>query len=154
MTRRFLLAAAFLMVVAQAAQAQHLPPGKWWRRAEIVRELELTREQQSRLDEIFRTAADELIDAKGDVEKLQVQLRGELDRAQLRRAELQRIAAALSVARGKLFERELMMLADMRGVLDEEQWIRVRQLLEEHRPGGPPPPQQHNRPRQQGGRRP
>jgi Spy/CpxP family protein refolding chaperone len=153
MTRRFLFAAAFLLVIAQTAAAQHLPPGKWWRRPEIVREVELTRDQQSRLDEIFRTAAEQLIDAKGDVEKLQVQLRGELDRAQLRRAELQRIATALSAARGKLFERELMMLADMRAVLNEEQWVRIRALLEEHRPGGPPN-RPNNRPRQPGGRRP
>lgn len=155
MTRRFLIAAALLVLgtFAQTAEAQHLPPGKWWRRPEIVRELELTRDQQSRLDEIFRAAADQLIDAKGEVEKLQISLRGELDRPQLRRAELQRIATALSAARGKLFERELMMLADMRGVLNEEQWVRIRTLLEEHRPGGGPPP--NNRPRQQpGGRRP
>jgi Spy/CpxP family protein refolding chaperone len=138
-TRRFLLAAA-LLVAAGIAYAQPMPPGKWWRRAEVVQELQLTAEQQERLDDIFRGAADELIDAKGAVEKLQVQLRGEIDRSQLRRAEIQRVVTALNVARGKLFERELMMLVDMRAVLNETQWNRLRQHLDrmqerDHRPG-------------------
>jgi hypothetical protein len=123
--KRILIATA-LVVCGVAAQAQQLPPGKWWRRTEVVQELQLSTVQQERLDEIFRGAANDLIDAKAAVDKLQVQIRGELDRPQVRRQELQRIAAQLSSARGKLFERELMMLADMRGVLDEQQWRRMR----------------------------
>lgn len=133
-----LLVATFALTTI--ANAQQLPPGKWWRRAEVVRQLELTRQQQDKLDEVFRGAADDLIDAKASVDKLQVALRGELDRAQLRRQELQRLAAQLTQARGKLFERELMMLADMRGILNEEQWTRLRTHLDRAqdrmRPGG------------------
>lgn len=143
MKRRFLFVAAIL-IAATIAQAQQLPPGKWWRRPEVVRQLELTRDQQEKLDEVFRGAANALIDAKADVDKLQVALRGELDRAQLRRAELQRLAALLTQARGKLFERELMMLADMRGILDEEQWTRLRGHLDraqERQPMHRQPPQ-------------
>lgn len=119
-----------LLVAASLVEAQQLPPGKWWRRQEVVRQLELTSDQQNKLDDVFRKAADQLIDAKANVEKLQVSLRGELDRTQLRRPELQRLAAQLSQARGKLFEHELMMLADMRGVLNEEQWTRLRTFLD------------------------
>jgi hypothetical protein len=79
---------------------------------------------------VFRRAADDLIDAKASVEKLQIALRGELDRTQLRRQELQRLAAQLTAARGKLFEHELMMLADMRGILNPEQWTRLRTHLD------------------------
>jgi len=129
MTKRLMLAAA-LVLAAAFANAQQMPPGKWWQRPEIVQELGLTSEQQDKLDEIFRTAANGLIDAKGDVEKLQVALRGELDRAQIRRAEVLRIAGQLSDARGRLFERELTMLMDMRGVLSDQQWNRVRNALD------------------------
>jgi Skp family chaperone for outer membrane proteins len=129
MNRRFLFAAA-LLAATFIAEAQQFPPGKWWRRDEVVRHLELTREQQDKLDEVFRGTADDLIDAKASVDKLQVALRGELDRTQLRRQELQRLAAQLSQARGKLFEREVMMLADMRGILDQEQWTRLRTHLD------------------------
>jgi Spy/CpxP family protein refolding chaperone len=129
MTKRLMLAAA-LLAAAAFANAQQMPPGKWWQRPEIVQELGLTNEQQDKLDEIFRTAANGLIDAKADVEKLQVALRGELDRAQIRRAEVLRIAGQLSDARGRLFERELTMLMDMRGVLSDQQWNRVRNALD------------------------
>lgn len=132
MTKRLVIAVA-LVVFGLAAQAQQLPPGKWWRRVEVVQELQLSSEQQERLDEIFRSAANELIDAKAAVDKLQIAVRGELDRPQVRRQELQRIGSQLSEARGKLFQRELMMLVDMRGVLDEQQWRRMRTRLDNHR---------------------
>lgn len=151
MTRRFLFAAA-LLTLGAVAHAQQLPPGKWWQRPEVVQELQLTNEQQQRLDEVFRAAANDLIDAKAAVEKLQVAIRGELDRPQVRRQELQRIASQLSDARGRLFERELMMLVDMRGVLTEEQWMRTRNFLDRmQRPRGNQGPHRRPQPR---GRRP
>jgi len=148
MTRRFLIAAA-LLVAASIVEAQQLPPGKWWRRPEVIKELTLSAEQQDRLDEVWRVAANDLIDAKAAVEKLQIALRGEIDRTQLRRAEIERLGTQLHEARGKLFTRELMMLVDMRSVLNDNQWNRFRQHLErmqERREGGPrdgqggPPP--------------
>ena len=127
--KRIVLAAA-LTLAAAFANAQQLPPGKWWQRPEIIRELQLTNEQQDKLDEIFRAAANGLIDAKGEVEKLQIALRGEIDRSQIRKAEVLRIAGQLNDARGKLFERELAMLIDMRTVLTDQQWQRMRQALD------------------------
>lgn len=129
MTRRWLTAAA-LVFAATVATAQPLPQGKWWQRPEIVQQLGLTAEQQHRLDDVFRAAADDLIDARAGVEKAQVALRGELERPQLRRTEIRAIAARLSEARSKLFERELMMLVDMRGVLNDGQWDRMRKHLD------------------------
>jgi Skp family chaperone for outer membrane proteins len=130
MKKSRILAIAALLLATTFADAQQMPPGKWWRREEVVRQLELTRDQQEKLDAVFRGAADELIDAKAAVDKLQIALRSELDRPQVRRQELQRIAGQLSQARGKLFEREVLMLADMRVVLEEDQWARLRQFLD------------------------
>lgn len=129
MTKRIVIA---LIVLAgtMAAEAQQLPPGKWWQRPELAQRLELTRDQQDRLDAIFRASANELIDAKAEVDKLHVALRGEIDRPQLQRQDVQRVAAQLNVARGRLFERELMMLVDMHGVLNQEQWNRLRTHLD------------------------
>jgi Spy/CpxP family protein refolding chaperone len=139
MTRRWLIAAV-LVAAATLASAQQLPPGKWWQRPEIVKQLNLTTEQQQRLDEAFRASADALIDARADVEKAQVALRGELERAQLRRNDIRAIATRLSEARGRLFERELMMLVDMRAVLTDAQWEKMRRHRErmEERRNGPP----------------
>ncbi|HEV7242543.1 MAG TPA: periplasmic heavy metal sensor [Thermoanaerobaculia bacterium] len=150
--RRVLFAAA-LLACAAIAQGQGLPPGKWWQRPAVIQELQLTNEQQDRLDEIFRGAANDLIDARGAIEKLQIAIRGELDRSQVRKPELLRLANQLSDARGKLFERELVMLIDMRAVLNEQQWTRMRRILDrmqgnrQERGQGAPP--QRRRPNSQ-----
>ena len=123
---------AFTLVVAASAFAQNsLPPGKWWRRPEIVQQLNLAEEQQNKLEAVFRTASNDLIDLRGEVEKQNIALRGDLDQTQLDRAAIRRDAQKLSEARGRLFERELQMLVDMRGVLNDAQWTRMRSALGE-----------------------
>lgn len=122
-----LIVTAALVLAANAAYAQDLPPGRWWRNGQIAERLELSGEQQTRLDAIFHNAANELIDRRAEVEKASLALRGELDQTQPNRANLQRLAARLSEARARLFEREVLMLADMRAVLEDDQWNELRQ---------------------------
>jgi Spy/CpxP family protein refolding chaperone len=125
-----ILFAAVVLVFAASAFAQNLPPGKWWRRPEIVQSLNLAEEQQNKLETIFRTASGDLIDLRGEVEKQNIALRGDLDQSQLDRATIRRDAQRLSDARTRLFERELMMLVDMRAVLNDSQWDRMRSQLD------------------------
>ncbi len=139
MTRRILLTLATLFV-AVGAFAQ-LPPGKWWRRPEIVQALNLSDEQQDRLEAIFRSSAIDLIDLKAEVDKAAIALRGELDRAAIRR-----MATRLSEARGRLFDRELTMLVEMRSVLTDPQWNRMRNEID--RLERPPTQRQMQRPKQ------
>jgi Spy/CpxP family protein refolding chaperone len=123
------VALVFIALLSATTAFAQLPPGKWWRRPEIVQTLNLTDEQQDRLESIFRTSAAELIDLKADVDKANVALRGELDRPVLDRAAIHRVAARLNEARGRLFDRQLMMLIDMRTVLNDAQWNRMRNQL-------------------------
>ena len=132
MRKRIALLLAAMALVAGTALAQaQLPPGKWWRRPEVVQQLGLSEDQQNRLEVVFRGAANDLIDLKANVDKANVALRGELDQPQLNRQAIQRDAARLSEARARLFERELMMLVDMRAVLNDQQWERMRRFLDE-----------------------
>ena len=123
--KKTLFAAIVVAAFSVSAFAQ-LPPGKWWRRPEIVSTLELSADQQDRLDTIYRASASDLIDLRGSVEKENIALRGELDQPQLNRAKIQQIAGRLNEARGHLFQRELAMLVDMRAVLSDQQWNRMR----------------------------
>lgn len=129
MKKTFFVAIA-IAAFAASAFAQ-LPPGKWWRRPEVVNRLELSADQQDRLDAIYRASASDLIDLRGAVEKENIMLRGELDQPQLNRTNIQHIAAQLNDARGRLFQRELAMLVDMRAVLNDQQWNRMRAEIEQ-----------------------
>ncbi len=133
MRKLHVVTAVVLLLSAFAASAAELPPGKWWRRPEVVKRLALADDQQTRLDAIFRDTAAGLIDSRADIEKIMVAIRGELDQPQLNRVNLQRLAGELSAARGRLFERELMMLVDMRSVLTEQQWSTLKDHLERMR---------------------
>jgi Spy/CpxP family protein refolding chaperone len=132
-TRRIALALVVL-AIASSAFAIDVPPGKWWRRPEVVQRLGLSEEQQTRLDGIFRGAANELIDMKGEVEKANIALRAELDQPRLDRENIRRAAARLNDARARLFTRELMMLTDMRAVLTDTQWNTMRAELDRMSP--------------------
>jgi len=122
--------ALLTLLLATATLAADLPPGKWWRRPEVIQSLALTTEQQDRLENVWRAASTDLIDFRGEVEKQNVALRIELDRPQIDRRALQGVAARLNAARGRPFERALMMLVDMRGVLSDSQWNRMRAMLD------------------------
>jgi len=135
--------AVAILFLATTVIAADLPPGRWWRQPAIVQMLVLTDDQQSRLETIFRGNANDLIDLKAEVEKSNIALRGELDRPQLDRAAIRRVAVRLNDARARLFERELMMLVDMRSVLNDTQWNRLRSELDRINRG-----QQQQRPRQ------
>jgi len=127
MRRLTLIALAIFLTTAAFGQ---MPPGKWWRRLEVAQQLQLTEEQQSKLDAIARTAAPDLIDLKADMDKLNIALRNELDQQQLNRAAIKQLAQKLSDARSRRFERELMMFVDMRAVLNDAQWTRMRSFLD------------------------
>jgi hypothetical protein len=126
---RLPLTLVLAMAFAGSAMAQ-LPAGKWWRRPEIIRQLGLTEDQQTRLESVFRGSANDLIDLKAEVDKRSIELRGDLDQSQLNRASIQKVAERLNDARSRLFSRELSLLVDMRSVLNDDQWNRMRSSLD------------------------
>lgn len=154
MRRAWCLAVVIAAFASSSAIAQGpmMPKGKWWRMPEVAKQLKLTAEQQAKLDEVFNGSQTELIDLKADADKLGIELRAHLEKPQVAKKEAIAAAQKLGVARGKLFEREVAMMVDMKSVLNEEQWSVLRTKLEERmgrmrddmRDGGdgPPPPRQ------------
>jgi hypothetical protein len=142
MTKRIALAALLTLMTSAAFAQINLPPGKWWRRPEVIRFLALSAEQQDRLERVFTTSAGDLIDLRADVDKQSIALRAALDRPQLDRDQVRQLAQRVNEARGRLFQRELMMLVEMRAVLTDMQWNRMRNQLErlgEKKPERPRP---------------
>jgi len=127
--------AALLVLAASVAAAQvNLPPGKWWRRPEVIQILNLSEEQQDRLESVFVASAGDLIDLRAEVEKQAIALRAAIDQAQLDRNVIRNAAERLNIARGRQFQRELLMLVDMRAVLSDAQWNRMRNELDRLNP--------------------
>ena len=137
---------ALFLLFTTSAFAQ-LPPGKWWRRPDIVQTLGLTDDQQDRLDAVFRAAANELIDAKAEFDKATIALRGELDKPQLDRNAIRAIAQRINQARSRRFDREVLMLVDMRAVLTDQQWKTMRNELEQLQAGEQAKPRPQMKPR-------
>lgn len=153
MRRAWCLAVLIGAFAAGSAMAQGpmMPKGKWWRMPEVAKQLKLTAEQQTKLDEVFNGSQSELIDLKADADKRGIELRAQLEKPQVARKEALAAAQQLGVARARLFEREVAMMVDMKSVLNEEQWSMLRTKLaermgrmrDEMRDGsdGPPPRQ-------------
>ena len=122
-----------LLATTMFAQGFGLPPGKWWKMPRVVETLELTKAQQDQLDDVFRTAAPDLIDLKAELEKATIALRDTVDQADINREGVRGAVSRVNSARAKMFEREVMLLVDMRGVLSAPQWSRLRQALDQRR---------------------
>lgn len=150
MRRTALLTLCLLLTSTAFAQGFGLPPGKWWKIPRVVKMLDLTQEQQDELDDVFRSSAPDLIDLKAELEKATIELREALDQTEVDREQVRRAAKKINAARSSLFERELMLLVDMRRTLTEKQWNELRRALDERQRGmqdrrppdrrGPPPP--------------
>jgi Spy/CpxP family protein refolding chaperone len=128
--RRLVLATLATLLLASGTFAQNLPPGKWWRRPEVVSSLSLSEDQQVRLDGIFAAAANDLIDARGEADKAEIALHSELEQPQINRENIRKVVTRLNEARSRKFAREVMMLVDMRAVLTDQQWTQLRSQLD------------------------
>ena len=137
--KKIVLFAFAALIATTTSAAPEMPPGRWWKNPGVAERLGLDAAQQARLDGIFQAAANELIDRRGDVQKMTLALRTELEKPELDRQSLQQVAARLSAARGRLFERELMMLADIREVLTAAQWKQIREQTDRRRKARPRP---------------
>jgi len=128
-----LLAASALLAAAAPAQMSGVPPGKWWKRPAIVRELGLTAEQQEKLDAILAKNRRVFIDLKADVERRQLDVEELMAKKD---SDPKKVAAAIDAAeqsRGQLRKSFALMVLDMRGVLTEAQWKMVVERREEWR---------------------
>lgn len=126
------LAAAALARPA-AAQMPEGPPGKWWKRPAVVRQLNLSPEQQGKLEDIFARRRREFVDLKADVERRQIDVE-ELVTA--KDSDPKKAAAsvdALEQSRLRLRKAATMMFLEQKDVLSAAQWHQVLSRRDEWR---------------------
>ncbi len=120
-----LFSAALLVSGLAVAQMPEVPPGKWWKRPQVVRTLGLASEQQEKLDQIFQKNRRDFVDLKADVEKKQLDVEDLMTRKD---SDPKKVSAAIDLleqSRARLRKAVAMMVLDMRGVLTEAQWKQV-----------------------------
>lgn len=131
---RYLAALLLFASLASTASAlPDLPEGKWWKRPRIAAEINLTSDQESRIESIFSRARPRLIDLKADLEKKQGDLQDLLEDANADRRAVADRVDAVENARAELQKARILMVLDMKQVLKPEQWDRLVRMQQEFR---------------------
>lgn len=122
------------------------PPGAWWRNPDLVQKLNLTPDQQKRMDDIFQQSRLQLIDLRAALEKQEVQMQPMLA---ANPPDTNKILAQIdqtAQARAELEKANAKMLLGIRNVLTPDQWTklqeeghnrRMKMMRHRERQGGP-----------------
>ena len=124
---------AFALACPAAAQMPEAPPGKWWKRPRIVQMLNLTGEQQSKLEDIFSRRRREFVDLKADVERRQIDFEELVAKKDSDPKKVSASVEALEQSRLKLHRAATMMFLEQKDVLTAEQWQQVLDRREQWR---------------------
>jgi Spy/CpxP family protein refolding chaperone len=131
--KRLAAALLFASVAAPLAALPDLPEGKWWKRPRIAAGINLTADQESRIEGIFSRARPMLIDRKATLEKRQGELEDALADANADRRSVAARVEAVENARAELQKARVLMILDMKQVLKPEQWDRLVRMHQEFR---------------------
>ncbi len=129
-------AAVFLTSLAAASAAlppPDMPEGKWWKRPRVAAEINLTSEQESRIESVFSRARPVLIDRKAELEKKQGELQDALEDPNADRRAIASRVEAVENARAELQKARILMVLDIKQVLRRDQWERLMRMQQDFR---------------------
>jgi Spy/CpxP family protein refolding chaperone len=122
------------------------PPGIWWHNPDLIQKLNLTADQQKRMDDILQQNRSQLMDLRANLEK-QEMLMGPM--LAVDQPDTNRILAQIDLtaqARAELEKANAKMLLGIRNVLTPDQWAKLQVEERDNRrtrmrprnaPGGP-----------------
>ena len=112
--------------------ARILPPGLWWKDQDLVQRLELTPDQQKRIDDTFLQNKVTLIHMHASLDEEQLLLEPLLNANPMDQARVLGEISKIADMRADLEKANARMLLQMRGVLTQQQWTKLQQ----ERPNG------------------
>ncbi len=130
---RDVLTALFVFLLcATAIKAQDLkePPGKWWKDPKVIQELNLTPEQQDRIEAIFRKNRKMLIDQKAQLDKCRVDVEEALSKTSVDEASALAAFDALQTARRQVERTMFVMRLQIKNLLLPEQQKKLEAVAE------------------------
>jgi len=111
------------------------PAGKWWDNPELAKRLNLTAEQQKKMDEVFQQNRLRMIDLHAALEKEEAILEPLIEAASPDDAKALPQIDRVAQARAELEKANARLLLGLRHVLTPEQWKMLES--EQHGPHGP-----------------
>ncbi len=128
----FVAAAAANAATAQAAKDQSFIP-RWWERAQVIKKLELTEDQLSRVRDLYRTHSKEIVRAREALNAERARLRQLLLQDSPDDSRVEQQIAAVGSALSALFSTEGGMHCAMLKELSGEQRKALVPILEQRR---------------------
>lgn len=110
-----------------------VPPGIWWHNPDLIQKLNLTPDQQKRMDEILQQSRLQLIDLRANVEKQEVLMEPMLA---ANPPDTNKILAQIdhtAQARAELEKANAKMLLGIRNLLTPDQWTKLQAEQRERR---------------------
>lgn len=111
--------------------------GAWWKNSEVVREIGLTEQQVSQIEQTFFDHRLKLIDLKATVEREETRLQPLMEADQVNEAQIGAQIDKVLAARGALEKANVMMLLSIRKVLTVEQWKKLESIRHQREAGFP-----------------
>lgn len=108
--------------------AMVVPPGRWWKNAEVVKTVGLTDDQVQRIEKIFTENRLKLVDVHANLEKEEMKLEPLLEADTPDEAAVLAAIDRITAARAAVEKANAQMGFTIRRVLTPEQWKKLRSL--------------------------
>ena len=118
------------LVLALTGPVQGQAPFAWWKAEQFRKDLGLTAEQSTRIENVFQAAVSQLRQSKEELDREEADL-SRLIEANADEAKVARLLDKVEVTRGTLNKMRTLMLLHQREVLTPEQRVKFRTLHEQ-----------------------
>jgi len=106
---------------------------KWWRNDRFAARLGLTADQKQKLDDLYAGHRVEFIELRTEVEKSAVRLEQAMDAKHFSESEARKRLEEAQRAKDRLDKARMEYLLEVRGILTQEQFMKLKKVTEERR---------------------
>ena len=122
---------------ARAQQELKEPPGKWWKNRQIISQLNLSRPQQDRIEDLWTQNRRILIDKKAELDKRALDLSEILSREVAEEAAALRAYEGVQAAKTEVEREVFLMRIRIKNLLSQQQQRRLEEVANRLRGGAP-----------------
>ena len=125
--KMFVIAGLIFILGAGQALAQESFAGKWWRMPDVAAQMKLTKQEQEKLDELYRVNRLNLIDQRARMEKQQLALEESMETEPLNETDVFKKFNKVEKVRASLSEERFRYYLGVRKILGAERFEQLQQ---------------------------